>query len=647
MPPDAAHTCVLVGSTLSHVKTQVKTADAERKLSHAAGSLLSDVLQDNGLGLNQRCGGVGNCGGCAIILEHGTFTVGAQCVSVTAHSSRQVAACKTVANTDGCVIQVPARSLFEAGGSIDAEFDLPSFVLDAQLHRIAFAMPAASLTDHRADLERMVDSLCQSSGLVQLHVPLAQIRLLARMLARGVDRMTATLAADAGRWSMIALREGSDVEPAYGLALDIGTTTVAGVLVDLGTGDVVRKAARYNQQLSIADDIAARISAAKSEPDIERLRKKLVSDTINPIIASLCHTQGIAHEDICRISIAGHTVMVHLLLGLPVANIGRVPFNPVIRHLGSVTAAQIGVTTNRQAPVHIAPAIAGYVGGDVTAGIYATQLLAGPDCSLFVDLGTNCEMVFRFGDRLVCCATPAGPAFEGGGLLQGCRGTDGAIERIAIGPDLQLSIEVIGGGAPHGVCGSAVIDFIAEGLRCGLITAAGRLDVPRLQRHKRFAQVRQGQSLINACIIVPENVHARQECIVITEADIAEILQAKAAVFAGMQTLLGSCGLVLEQVERLVLAGGFARHIDIGNAQAIGLLPRLPRARIEVVGNTALAGAYLALVDIDAAPAMQALHLRPEVVELNLLRDFEANFIDALYLPEPIQGTGRATGCGC
>ncbi len=623
---------------------RVKTADGEHALPNQPGRFLSEILHAHGLGVNQRCGGDGSCGACTVVLEQGAFTVGTQQVSLATQEARQAPACRTRAESDGCVVQLPQRSRYEAGGRIESDYVLSPFVLDAQVLRVVFSVPAASLHDHRSDLERLVDTVCRQSGCAQLQLSLPQTRAMARMMGagKGTGPMTATLAGNNGHWELIGLRDGEHAVVPHGLAIDIGTTTVAAVLVDLGTGAVVQKAARYNQQVSIAADVASRISAARSEPDLQRLRKALVRDTINPIIDELCHAQAIEHDDICRVSIAGNTVMVHLLLGLPVSNIGRVPFNPVLRDAGAVVAGQIGITVNRQAPVSIAPAIAGYIGGDITADIHATGLQSGPDRSLLVDLGTNCEMVLRIGDRLVCCATPAGPAFEGGGMLQGCRATEGAIEHISIGTDLQFRIRTIGAVPPHGICGSAVIDFIAEGRRCGLLSTAGRLNIAVLQRLQRHVQVEQGRHLVHACMIVAQDSAVQQEQVVITEADIAEILQAKAAVFAGIETLLGSCDLTSGQLARIVLAGGFARHIDVGNAQAIGLLPRIALARVEKVGNAALAGAILALVDAHAAPAMRALHVRPRVVELNLLPDFEGNFINALYLPEPVQENRQA-----
>ena len=224
-------------------------------------------------------------------------------------------------------------------------------------------------------------------------------------------------------------------------------------------------------------------------------------------------------------------------------------------------------------------------------------------------------------------------------------GHRGAIERIAIGPALKFAIGCIGDRAPTGVCGSAIIDFIAEGYRCGLINQAGRMDVAFLMRCQRYARVELAGRTIHACVIVPADAAHGQSEILITEADIAEILQAKAAIFAAIKTLLADRGDSLENIPQLILAGGFARHIDIGNAICIGLLPALPRDRFKVIGNAALAGAYLALVDGRASAAMRELHTRPRVIELNLVDSFESNFIESLFLPD-ITASARGAAPG-
>ena len=626
---------------LAPVKISVKTSDYNVELENVPEKTISEVLEASGIFLNQRCGGVGNCGGCAIVLEQGEFVVGDKRHAASAARHRDARACKTRAVGGQCVVRVPSRSLLEVSVSGEVDFELGAFQLDARVRRTAVTLPPASLADHRSDLERLLAELRHRTGLDAVEVPLGMTRSLSRALHSGQRELTVTVVADDDRWRVVALHTGDRGDAAYGLALDVGTTTVAGILVDLSSGKVLQRSTRYNDQLTVADDVASRISAAKTDHDVERLRRLVVHDTVNPIVDSVCRAQGIEPEEICRVAVAGNTVMVHLLLGLHVTSIGRLPFNPLLRQVGALTVGELGIRGNRYAPVTIIPAIAGYVGGDITADIHAADLLSRPDGSLMVDIGTNCEMVLRQGAELVCCAAPAGPAFEGAGLLHGCRASNGAIERITIGPGLQFAIGCIGDRAPTGVCGSAIIDFIAMGYRCGLINRAGRMDVALLMRHQRYARVELAGRTIHACVIVPADADHGQSEILITEADIAEILQAKAAIYAGIKTLLAQRGEALQSIPQLVLAGGFARHIDIENAICIGLLPELPIDRFKVIGNAALAGAYLALVDGRAGGAMRELHTRPHVIELNLVDSFESSFIESLFLPD-ITASGRA-----
>lgn len=616
------------------MKMFVKTCDYDLVMDNIPGKDISEILYESGLILNRRCGGDGTCGGCNVVLEEGEFVVGEKVVSPTATRHRNALACRTRATSESCVVRVPSRSRIEVNGSIEEEFQLGDYQLDPPIKKIGIAVSLPSLTDHRSDQERIVDELCRSTGLKAVEVPLDMIRQLSKVLSRNEERLTATMAAIDDRWQMIAVEEGDSNGSNYGLALDIGTTTVAGILIDLTSGKVLQKASRYNQQLAIADDVASRISSAKSAKNIERLQKLLVLDTINPIINSVCHAEEIEREDISRIAVAGNTVMIHLLLGLDVTNIGKLPFNPVLRLPSSIRAGQLGINGNGNTPLDIIPAIAGYVGGDITADIYVAEMQSQPDGTLMVDLGTNGEMVLKENGELVGCATPAGPAFEGGGLLHGCRASEGAIERIAIGPNLLFTVGCIGSRDATGICGSAIIDFIAEGYRCGLISEAGRMDVEMLKRHNRYAQVEVEGRPVNACVVIPVEQAHGDNPILITEADIAEILQAKSAIFAGIKTLLEHRGQSLDSITQLILAGGFAKHINIDNAICIGLLPRLPEDRISVIGNGALGGAYLTLVDSRAGEAMRELYTRPQVIELNLVDSFESNFVQSLYLPE-------------
>ena len=623
----------------------VKVRQRHIELANPEGKFIADLLAVSGIALNQHCGGMGRCGGCTIVLEQGEFVVAGKRLMPTENRYRSVRACKTLASSENCVIRIPARSLLERNLSGEVDFEIGSFQVDSRFKKVVITVPPPRLSDHRSDQERMVGALRHVTGLPAIGVPFNITQDLSRALHSGAKKLTATLFKDGTQWRMVALQGGDCGETVYGLALDVGTTTVAGILVDLASGTILRRATRPNQQLVIADDVASRISAAKSDHDVERMRKLVVEDSINAIIEILSHEQGIQPEEVCHFSVAGNTVMTHLMLGLHVTSIGRLPFNMLLRHPSALTVGQLGIRGNHQAPVTIIPAIAGYVGGDITADIYAAALLGKPDGTLMIDVGTNCEMVLKQGSELLCCATPAGPAFEGAGLLHGCRASEGAIAHIVIGEGLDIQITCVGDRAPTGICGSAIIDFIAAGRRCGLINRAGRMDVALLKRWRRYSRVDQAGDGIHACVIVPADSRHEQSEILITEADIAEILQAKAAIFAGIKTLLAQHRLHPDDLVQLILAGGFARHIDIDNAICIGLLPDLPRDRFKVIGNAALAGAYLVLVDGRAEEAMHALPTRPQVIELNLVPGFESDFVDSLFLPAT-DGHGSAEASG-
>ena len=416
-------------------------------------------------------------------------------------------------------------------------------------------------------------------------------------------------------------------------AVDIGTTTVALVLLDPATGHILARASNYNQQIRKADDIASRISFARTDKEVRVLQELVIQKTINPLLAEACAAAGVQTDRIQRLAAAGNTVMEHLLLGLPVESIGRLPFEAV-RHIHPpCEAGTLGLAMAPSGRVDVVPSVAGYIGGDVTADIHAAHLLARGGESVLVDIGTNSEIVYALNGRLFACATAAGPAFEGAGLLHGRRAAPGAIEHVRSDEALKFQCDVIGGGRADGICGSGIIDFLAESFRLGLLNAQGRLDVERLKRCGCYAHSRIARGNSHACVLVPATASATGQAIVVTERDIEQVLKAKAATYAGFKTLLGLQGRALADIPRVVLAGGFAHHINIANAITLGLLPDLPLERFEVLGNGSLAGAYLALTDADALPAMEQLSRQPQVVELNLTADFEDNFIDAMLIP--------------
>jgi uncharacterized 2Fe-2S/4Fe-4S cluster protein (DUF4445 family) len=420
---------------------------------------------------------------------------------------------------------------------------------------------------------------------------------------------------------------------ALGLAVDIGTTTVAAMLVDLHTGEALAKASMYNQQIRKADDVASRISYGRSGKEIEELQRLVTLETLDPLASRCAAAAQRDPEHITRVMVSGNTVMTHLFFGLSPASIGVLPFTPLMRTYPPVHASTLGLLASPEAMVEAVPSVAGYVGGDIVSDIYLTGLHEPCEATLMIDVGTNGEMVFRDGDRVVACATAAGPAFEGYGLAHGCRAATGAIERIAFDASLDMDIRVIGHTQPTGLCGSAIIDFIANGLRCGLINEMGRYNVDVLRASGRYVQDAAlcGDSI--ACLIVPAEASGIQGPLCVTEQDIAQVLKAKAAIYAGLTTMLETQGLTPQDVKRVYLAGGFARHISLENAVALGLFPDIPLHRYEIVGNGSLAGAYLGLLDARVMPAFEAIIDLPEIIELNRVASFESHFIDALALP--------------
>ena len=611
-----------------HITAHGRTFHSE----HKSGVNLAALLERAGLPLNTRCGGQAVCRGCRIILGAGVYRIGRETVTVGAGETRAALACQTRVLGADARVEAPATSLLETQGQIVDDFVLPAVPSDPTVRQITVTVPAPAPDAPASDWDRLAAALRHALPAEGVEVGLETLETLPLALRAGA-RVTVTAARLPDGWRVLEVAPAAAAEPGLVAAVDIGTTTVVVALADPARGAILRRAAQYNQQIKKADDVAARISFCQQPDDVRLLQNLVIQQTINPLLKQVCAAAGVAPERVLRLAVAGNTVMEHLFLGLSPESIGRLPFQAV-RHVHPVCRARdLGLAMHPAGLVDVLPSIAGYIGGDVTADIHVAQLAQRPELTLLVDMGTNSEVVLSEAGRLAACATAAGPAFEGAGLLHGRRAAPGAIEHIAFGPDLDFQCTVIGGGRADGLCGSAIIDFVAEGFRGGLINAQGRFDIARLQQRGRYARIPLKRGATHACVLVAADDSATGHAIAITEMDLSQILKAKAATYAGMKTLLRLQDREFADVRRFILSGGFARHLDLRNAITLGLLPDLPLDRFEVIGNGALAGAYLALRDAAALPAMTALVRRPRVVELNRTADFENNFIDALLIP--------------
>jgi len=418
-----------------------------------------------------------------------------------------------------------------------------------------------------------------------------------------------------------------------GIAIDIGTTTVVALLADLRSGEVLARASGYNRQMKHGDNVLTRIQYCFQNPDHLRQMKEAVSvETIQPLIRRAIDRAGVEPERVTCLTVAGNTTMLHLLAGIDPTSMGVAPFTPTFIEERRMTSAELGWAVDgvSDIPVHLLPGYSAYVGADLAAGVFATGMAYDEKVVLLVDVGTNGEIVLRREDRLLACATAAGPAFEGSGLSSGVRASQGAISGIRFGESTpSIELDRIGDDTakpPIGICGTGYIDFLAEGRRAGILAESGRFDGDMVARYPElFGNDEFGRKMI---------IDRRGKLeVTVTEADIASLLQAKAAIAAGILSLLAREGITPDQVDRVDLAGGFGRHLSAANAVACGLLPGFDPGRIEAVGNTSLAGAYLAFIDRTSLKEMDRNRQTVEVVELNLEPDFEDTYVDCLSLP--------------
>jgi uncharacterized 2Fe-2S/4Fe-4S cluster protein (DUF4445 family) len=418
-------------------------------------------------------------------------------------------------------------------------------------------------------------------------------------------------------------------------AVDVGTTTVVVLLVDLTTGDILSRAGAFNGQIRFGDNVLTRIDAARDPQTLRAMQSALVMETIQPLLLRACERAGRPLDRIAGGAIAGNTTMLHLLVGADPTPLGIAPFTPRFIEGTRVLACDILLEAPGLAPdtpLQLLPGIAAYIGADITAGLYASGMVFDPAPSLLVDIGTNGEIVLQNAGKLTACATAAGPAFEGAGLGSGTRAREGAISdlNLTIHP-FALAAETIG-EVPlvraNGLCGSAYVDFLASARHCGLLDSKGRFvsaawdDIPATHRIMDDGQRALGLTGSN-----------KPDALRVSEVDIALLMQAKAAIGAGIEILLHSAGISAADLGRVYLAGGFGMHLNVANAIRIGLLPGIRVDQVRVVGNTSLAGALLALVDQTTLEEMEKLRTQVKVIELNLAEGFEDHYIDHLMLP--------------
>jgi uncharacterized 2Fe-2S/4Fe-4S cluster protein (DUF4445 family) len=426
---------------------------------------------------------------------------------------------------------------------------------------------------------------------------------------------------------IIAVEPGDTTDRLYGLAVDIGTTTVCGILIDLNTGKVIAEASSYNTQIGYGEDVISRIIYSQRPGGLKALQEKVVY-TINNIIETVCKKVIISPSDISYIMTAGNTVMSHLLLGIDPKFIRESPYVPACSQFPLTSAAGLGVYAHPSVRLFLYPSVASYVGGDITAGVHACQMHKSAELTLFIDIGTNGEIVVGNQDWMMCTACSAGPAFEGGGIKHGMRASSGAIENFYIHPETyEPMIVTIERTKPRGICGSGLISIVAELLEAGVIDQQGKFS--RKIDHPR---IRQGEDNYEY-VLAWANDSLTREDIVITEVDLDNLIRAKGAMYAGYVTLLETVGMVFTDLDRVILAGNFGAYIDLERAIAIGLLPDIEREKFFYLGNGSLLGAQVSLCDHKRFRERSIVSSLMTNMELSENPEFMTHYMAALFLP--------------
>jgi len=601
-----------------------------------AGTLLVEVARRGGVEIQQPCGGQGRCGRCAVRVESGQVRRRSVLrLSKSDIDAGYALACQTVVEGDAAVVVPPPEAIQRrlTTDHIAPEAAVPEGYDAARaqsIRRVAIRLTPPSMDDQTDDWGRLCTAFRRETGLERLDTSLDQIRQLGPILRSSDWHVALTFdAGQSGDARLIRVQpadEASDA-PLCGLAIDIGTTTVTVWLVDLLTGRVMRQASEYNQQIARGEDVISRIIYASKGDGGTELRE-MVLGSINGLIEAACKRTRIVTGDIVKATVTGNSTMMHLLLGIPAESIRLEPFIAPINDVPKLPAIDVGIAMNPAGIVDPLPGVASYVGADITAGVLSSELRSSSALTLFIDVGTNGEIVLGSSEWLVTCACSAGPAFEGAGVVHGLRADTGAIEEVWIdGKTYEPSCRVIGNAAPRGICGSGLISLVAEMFLTGLLDKAGNinetLDTPRIR------QGRHGAEYVVAWAAESDG----EEDIVIARVDIDNLLRAKAAIYAGFNVLADSVGVPLETAEQVLIGGSFGKYINVEKAVDIGLLPDMPWERFHFLGNTSVKGAYLALIDSAARDEIAEIASAMTYIELSADNTFYEAFTSALFLP--------------
>jgi uncharacterized 2Fe-2S/4Fe-4S cluster protein (DUF4445 family) len=591
------------------------------ELKAEKGDVLLDVMREGGVRIESLCGGKGICGKCRVIHESGDiqeFSDAAEkFLSQKELNEGYKLACTTRLLGD-CVFTIPTES----------RIDSPQILLSAEL---SIDEPDPSSRKYLLEASPYVNNpLLIPHRTIRLQgytgiQPRVGEEVYGKLQVIGDGPITASVSRTNGFPEIIDVEPGDRTEYNYGLAVDIGTTTVVGLLVDLNTGNMLARASEMNRQITYGEELVTRISFARTKEGLDRLQQIVVS-TINEVIARVTKEAGIDPEDITDLCAGGNTVMNHLFAGvdpayLEIANV-EVSREPIIKK-----AKRLGLNINPEAYAYCVPNVSRFLGGDAIGDVLAANMHKSDELSLMVDLGTNGEIVFGNSSWLFSSSCASGPAFEGTGVRHGMRGARGGIDHIKIDPETyQAEYTTIGNAKAKGICGSGLIDLAAELFGVGLLDFVGKL-IPG-----KTPLVREGKWGLEY-VVVPEEKTTIGQDIVLTQADLDYVIDSKAAACGAITVLMKKLKITIDDIRHLYVAGAFGTYTDLGNAVKLGIFPELPNAEVRPIGNGSLSGAYATLMSMGKRREAKEIAERTVYVDLLVDVEFMEEYSRALYLP--------------
>lgn len=626
-----------------NITFRVEGSNDDVTISASAGENLLELARKANVAIDAPCGGNGSCGKCRVqIIEGEVESTDSRHIDADDYASGWRLACVSKISCDAKLFVPDIASAYKSRlrvtdlsspqemkifNDLQAALTEAGVAFGSGFESHVLQLDVPTLDDTMPDNERLERAVQSATGAENVEISYALLKKLPDTLRDGDFRVRAVVSRDGDTVKIADITSADDASPVAGIAIDIGTTTVSAVLVNLETGEILAKASTGNGQIRYGADVINRIVEQQKSGGVEKLRRAVVEESLLPVIERLCAEAKLPRERVVRATVAANTTMNHLLLGINANHLRTEPYIPTFFEIPPIAAHELGFDLAPGAEVIIAPNIGSYVGGDITAGSLAAMLWNAEEMTLLVDLGTNGEIVFGNADFLMACACSAGPAFEGGDIRCGMRATDGAVEDCTIDPQtLVPTMTIIGGGKPVGICGSGIIDLIAELFHVGAIDGRGKLA-------RESERIIHDEYNIGRYILAFENESATGREIYINETDIDNFIRTKGAIFSAIMSLLAPLGFAPDDVGKMLVAGGIGSGINIRNAKRIGMFPNLPEETFEYIGNSSLSGAYAALVSSEAAEKLSEVARSITYVELSTHAGYMDEFVAACFLP--------------